>query len=197
MIPVNVVPRISAGCLLISGLYKILKRFGHQLSVHTVCSILLDGVQRYYRDHKLCGHVITGVRSVQVLFAGLMQYDGELKLPRHYLVPPPLIKRTTGEYLVHNDVATFACSEVRPCDLEGHHGIAHTVQAPRCTGIGFRAAMGAMQHNLYQGRGDISDWCAVNDSGFASPVGSVQQEPIVLFVYPGEISLLGTSVLIP
>jgi hypothetical protein len=35
----------------------------------------------------------------QVRFAGLMQYDGEEKLPKHFLVPPPDIERTTGEYL--------------------------------------------------------------------------------------------------
>lgn len=51
-------------------------------------------------------------RVAQVRFAGMMQYDGELKLPQHFLVPPPSIARTTGEYLVHNGVATFACSEV-------------------------------------------------------------------------------------
>ncbi|GKF54844.1 2,3-bisphosphoglycerate-independent phosphoglycerate mutase [Tanacetum coccineum] len=27
-------------------------------------------------------------------------YDGELKLPNHYLVFPPLIERTSGEYLI-------------------------------------------------------------------------------------------------
>lgn len=41
----------------------------------------------------------------------MMQYDGELKLPKHFLVPPPSISRTTGEYLAHNGVSTFACSE--------------------------------------------------------------------------------------
>ncbi len=41
----------------------------------------------------------------------MMQYDGELHLPTHYLVPPPDIERTSGQYLVHNDIATFACSE--------------------------------------------------------------------------------------
>ena len=45
-------------------------------------------------------------------FAGLMQYDGEEKLPRHFLVPPPDIERTTGEYLARGcGVPTYACSE--------------------------------------------------------------------------------------
>ena len=41
----------------------------------------------------------------------MMQYDGELKLPKDYLVPPPRISHTTGEYLANNGVSTFACSE--------------------------------------------------------------------------------------
>ncbi|XP_020240979.1 2,3-bisphosphoglycerate-independent phosphoglycerate mutase-like [Asparagus officinalis] len=42
----------------------------------------------------------------------MLQYDnGDLKLPSHYLVSPPEIERTSGEYLVHNDIRTFACSE--------------------------------------------------------------------------------------
>ncbi|KAJ6369350.1 hypothetical protein OIU78_001670 [Salix suchowensis] len=51
------------------------------------------------------------VRVPKVHYAGMLQYDGELKLPGHYLVSPPEIDRTSGEYLVHNGVRTFACSE--------------------------------------------------------------------------------------
>ncbi|PKI41009.1 hypothetical protein CRG98_038537 [Punica granatum] len=51
------------------------------------------------------------VRVPKIRYAGLLQYDGELKLPTHYLVSPPEIDRTSGEYLVHNGVRTFACSE--------------------------------------------------------------------------------------
>lgn len=51
------------------------------------------------------------VRVPKIRYAGMLQYDGELKLPNHYLVSPPLIDRTSGEYLVHNGVRTFACSE--------------------------------------------------------------------------------------
>ncbi|KAK6256529.1 hypothetical protein SCA6_017834 [Theobroma cacao] len=47
----------------------------------------------------------------KIHYAGMLQYDGELKLPSHYLVSPPEIERTSGEYLVHNGVRTFACSE--------------------------------------------------------------------------------------
>ena len=48
---------------------------------------------------------------MQIKFAGMMQYDGELKLPKEYLVPPPQISHTTGEYLAKSGVSTFACSE--------------------------------------------------------------------------------------
>lgn len=49
------------------------------------------------------------VRVPKIRYAGMLQYDGELKLPNHYLVSPPEIDRTSGEYLVHNGVRTFAC----------------------------------------------------------------------------------------
>lgn len=49
------------------------------------------------------------VRVPKIRYAGMLQYDGELKLPSHYLVSPPLIERTSGEYLVYNGVRTFAC----------------------------------------------------------------------------------------
>lgn len=49
------------------------------------------------------------VRVPKIRYAGMLQYDGELKLPSHYLVSPPEIERTSGEYLVHNGVRTFAC----------------------------------------------------------------------------------------
>lgn len=52
-------------------------------------------------------------RVPDVLFAGMMQYDGDLRLPERFLVEPPAIDRTLGEYLVHNDVSVFACSETQ------------------------------------------------------------------------------------
>lgn len=51
------------------------------------------------------------VRFPKIRYAGMLQYDGELKLPSKYLVSPPEIERTSGEYLTHNGVCTFACSE--------------------------------------------------------------------------------------
>lgn len=46
-------------------------------------------------------------------FVGMMQYDGDLHLPTHYLVSPPLINNVSGEYLARNGLATFACSETQ------------------------------------------------------------------------------------
>lgn len=48
-----------------------------------------------------------------VRFAGMMQYDGDLELPRRYLVQPPSIDRTMGEHLARNGVTQFACSETQ------------------------------------------------------------------------------------
>lgn len=48
-----------------------------------------------------------------VLFAGMMQYDGDLQLPRKFLVDPPAIERTMSEYLVHQGVRQYAISETQ------------------------------------------------------------------------------------
>ena len=53
------------------------------------------------------------VRVPKTRFAGLMQYDGDLKLPARFLVPPPAINRTSGEWLAKNGLRTFACSETQ------------------------------------------------------------------------------------
>ena len=48
-----------------------------------------------------------------VLYAGMMEYDGDLKVPRRYLVDPPAIDRTMGAYLAAAGVHQFACSETQ------------------------------------------------------------------------------------
>jgi 2,3-bisphosphoglycerate-independent phosphoglycerate mutase len=48
-----------------------------------------------------------------VFYAGMMQYDGDLRLPRSFLVNPPEIDRTLGEYLVHAKVPLLAISETQ------------------------------------------------------------------------------------
>jgi 2,3-bisphosphoglycerate-independent phosphoglycerate mutase len=48
-----------------------------------------------------------------VYFAGMMQYDGDLKIPEHFLVSPPEIKNTLGEHLAKLGKRQFACSETQ------------------------------------------------------------------------------------
>eukprot|EP01025_Chloroclados_australasicus_P065518 TRINITY_DN8926_c0_g2_i1.p1 TRINITY_DN8926_c0_g2~~TRINITY_DN8926_c0_g2_i1.p1 ORF type:complete len:458 (-),score=88.04 TRINITY_DN8926_c0_g2_i1:188-1516(-) len=52
-------------------------------------------------------------RYPKVKFVGIMQYDGDLKLPQNYLVPPPVIKNVSGVYLCASGVRTFAVSETQ------------------------------------------------------------------------------------
>lgn len=52
-------------------------------------------------------------RFPKTRFVGMMQYDGDLKLPANYLVTPPAIMHVSGEYLAKNGVSTFACSETQ------------------------------------------------------------------------------------
>ncbi len=52
-------------------------------------------------------------RRPDVFYAGMMQYDGDLDRPTHYLVQPPDIARCVGEFLAANGVRTFACSETQ------------------------------------------------------------------------------------
>ena len=49
----------------------------------------------------------------KVFYAGMLQYDGDLLVPRNYLVDPPLIDRTMGEYLAEMGVPSFAISETQ------------------------------------------------------------------------------------
>jgi len=48
-----------------------------------------------------------------VLFAGMMEYDGDLNIPPLFLVSPPAISRTISEYLVHNGVNQLAVAETQ------------------------------------------------------------------------------------
>ena len=46
-------------------------------------------------------------------YAGMMQYDGDDKLPTEYIVPPPCIDNTVGEYLAANGLKQLAISETQ------------------------------------------------------------------------------------
>jgi 2,3-bisphosphoglycerate-independent phosphoglycerate mutase len=49
----------------------------------------------------------------KVFYAGMMQYDGDLKLPSRFLVSPPEIDRTLSAHLAANGVTQLACSETQ------------------------------------------------------------------------------------
>ena len=53
------------------------------------------------------------VRRPRVEYAGMMEYDGDLHVPAQYLVQPPAIDRTLGEYLAGSGVRQFAVSETQ------------------------------------------------------------------------------------
>ena len=52
-------------------------------------------------------------RFPDITYAGIMEYDGDLKIPSNYLVHPPSIDKTISEYLVHNDCCQYAVSETQ------------------------------------------------------------------------------------
>ena len=47
------------------------------------------------------------------MYAGMLQYDGDLKLPRNFLVNPPHITNTLTDTLVKNGLSTLAISETQ------------------------------------------------------------------------------------
>ena len=52
-------------------------------------------------------------RVPAVQYAGMMEYDGDLHIPANYLVTPPAIDRTMGEYLTKSGVRLMAISETQ------------------------------------------------------------------------------------
>jgi len=53
-----------------------------------------------------------GIRP-KVVFCGMLQYDGDLKLPENFLVTPPDIKNTLSEHLVKHGIKQYAVSETQ------------------------------------------------------------------------------------
>jgi 2,3-bisphosphoglycerate-independent phosphoglycerate mutase len=49
----------------------------------------------------------------KVCYAGMLEYDGDLKLPKRFLVPPPSIKGTLGEHLAAAGISQYAISETQ------------------------------------------------------------------------------------
>ena len=53
------------------------------------------------------------VRVPAVLYAGMLEYDGDLHIPSRYLVSPPEITNTMTEYLVDTGIKELAISETQ------------------------------------------------------------------------------------
>jgi len=52
-------------------------------------------------------------RVPRVFYAGMMQYDGDAAIPKNYLVEPPSIERTLGQYLCASKVTSLATAETQ------------------------------------------------------------------------------------
>ncbi|HHX36708.1 MAG TPA: 2,3-bisphosphoglycerate-independent phosphoglycerate mutase [Clostridiaceae bacterium] len=48
-----------------------------------------------------------------VYYCGMLEYDGDLHIPNHFLVSPPDIKHTLSEFLVRHNVFSYAISETQ------------------------------------------------------------------------------------
>ncbi len=53
------------------------------------------------------------LRRPDALYVGMMEYDGDLHIPKQYLVSPPAIDHTMGEILARNQVSQLAISETQ------------------------------------------------------------------------------------
>ena len=53
------------------------------------------------------------VRVPKVVYAGMLEYDGDLHIPSKYLVSPPEITQTMGEYLASTGISQYAISETQ------------------------------------------------------------------------------------
>ncbi len=53
------------------------------------------------------------VRHPKVVYAGMLEYDGDLHIPKRYLVNPPEITNTMGEYLTGTGISILAMSETQ------------------------------------------------------------------------------------
>ena len=63
-------------------------------------------------DYDDFDHFDRGPRP-NVLYAGMLQYDGDLKLPQRFLVSPPSIRNTLSEVLVAAGIPQYAVSETQ------------------------------------------------------------------------------------
>ena len=89
-----------------------LSRFTRTFAVLDRASDALDEAQlRAFTDDDF--PFFDRVRRPDVTYAGMLQYDGDLLIPERFLVAPPAISNTMGEYLARNKITQFACSETQ------------------------------------------------------------------------------------
>ncbi len=53
------------------------------------------------------------VRVPKVMYAGMLEYDGDLHIPKKFLVSPPEIKNTMGEHFCKEGISQLAVSETQ------------------------------------------------------------------------------------
>ncbi len=51
--------------------------------------------------------------KLDVYYAGMMEYDGDLHIPTHFLVSPPAIQNPMSQYLADTGIRQFACAETQ------------------------------------------------------------------------------------
>ncbi|MEA2013741.1 MAG: 2,3-bisphosphoglycerate-independent phosphoglycerate mutase [Thermodesulfobacteriota bacterium] len=61
-----------------------------------------DDFKGFRRDHRL-----------DIVYAGMLQYDADTQMPPEYLLEPPAINRTLSEYLAKNGISQYAISETQ------------------------------------------------------------------------------------
>ena len=52
-------------------------------------------------------------KKPDIFYAGMLEYDGDLRIPKRYLVDPPEISGTLGEYLANGKISQLAVSETQ------------------------------------------------------------------------------------
>jgi 2,3-bisphosphoglycerate-independent phosphoglycerate mutase len=68
-------------------------------------------ISRAFDDPEL--RAFDRVRRPDVLYTGMMEYDGDLHVPAHYLVSPPEIEHPMGEILAEAHISQLAISETQ------------------------------------------------------------------------------------
>ena len=53
------------------------------------------------------------IKKPDISYAGMLEYDGDLHIPKRYLVDPPAISGTLGEYLARAKITQLAVSETQ------------------------------------------------------------------------------------